>query len=144
MRLPSLTQALLEPAKLTSASLLVVFSRLANCAIGGAAYSPMPYMISASVRPGEPHRPGDAPHRHARGTRDHQFAARRQIAEAHQRADHGADRQQFERLLRQIEQREQKRIAGAVAADADVALLADEQEQTRPASTAPPSPCRCR
>src|SRR5208282_6316304 len=54
MRLPSLTQALLALAKLTSCSLLVVFSRFANCAIGGAAYSPTPYMIRASVTPARP------------------------------------------------------------------------------------------
>ena len=54
MRLPSFTHAPVEPAKLTSASLLVVFSRLANCASGGATYSPMPNMHSASVRPASP------------------------------------------------------------------------------------------
>src|SRR5712672_3227754 len=54
MRLPSLTQALPDPAKLMSASLLVVFSRLAICAMGGATYSPIPYMTSAMVRPARP------------------------------------------------------------------------------------------
>ena len=48
---PSLTQALLVPAKLTSAILSVVFSRFANCASGGAAYSPVQNMTSASVMP---------------------------------------------------------------------------------------------
>src|SRR6202522_3602145 len=51
MRLPSFTHALLVPAKLTSASLLVVFSRLANCARGGATYSPTAYMVKDKVRP---------------------------------------------------------------------------------------------
>ena len=54
MRLPSFTQALLVPAKLMSASLLVVFSRLANCASGGATYSPTAYMTRDSVRPARP------------------------------------------------------------------------------------------
>src|SRR5258708_4102696 len=54
MRFPSFTEALLDPAKLTSANLSVVFSRFANCANGGAAYSPMPYMTSASVSPARP------------------------------------------------------------------------------------------
>ncbi len=54
MRLPSLTHALLEPAKLMSASLLVVFSRFANWAMGGATYSPIPYMTIAIVRPARP------------------------------------------------------------------------------------------
>ena len=54
IRLPSLTQALLWPAKLTSANLLVVFSRLASCASGGATYSPTPYIVNASVSPAIP------------------------------------------------------------------------------------------
>ena len=59
-------------------------------------------MVSARVSAREAHGPGDAPHRYARGARHHELAARREIAEPHQRADHRADRQQLEHLLRQI------------------------------------------
>ena len=111
MRLPSFTHALLEPAKLTSASLLVVFSRLANCASGGATYSPMAYMVERQGQAREAHRPGDAPHRNARSARDHEFAARGQIAEPHERADQRRDGQQLEDLLRQVEEGEQEGIA---------------------------------
>ena len=116
--------------------------RTAPC--GGAAYSPMPYMMSARVSPARPTgqamRHTDTPE--ARVTTSSLPAAR--LPRPIKRADHRADGQQFEGVLRQIEQREQKRIAGAVAADADIALLADEQEQARRASTAPPSPWPCR
>ncbi len=77
----------------------------------------------------EAHGPCDAPHGDARCPRHHQFAARGEIAETHERTDHGADRQQFEGLLRHIQQGEQKRVSRAVAADADIALLADEGHQ---------------
>ena len=64
----------------------------------------MAYMVERQGEAREAHRPGDAPHRHARGARHHELAARRQVAEPHERADQRADRQQLEDLLRQIEQ----------------------------------------
>src|SRR6202522_940805 len=54
MRLPSFTHAPLDPAKLTSENLLLVFSRFANCASGGAPYSPTAYIVSARVAPARP------------------------------------------------------------------------------------------
>ena len=51
IRLPSLIQALLLPAKLTVDISWIVLSRCAICASGAAAYSPMPYMASDRVAP---------------------------------------------------------------------------------------------
>ena len=51
------------------------------------------------------------------------------MAETHQRPDQCAYGQQFECRLRQIEHGEQKCVSRTVAADADIALLSNEQEQ---------------
>ncbi len=129
MRFPSFTQALLDPAKLTSANLSVVFSRFANCAIGGAAYSPMPYMMRASVSPARPTgqaiRQTDTPE--ARVTTSSLPEARlpRPIS-APIIAPIGSSSNACCGRLSIVNR---KASAGAVAADADIALLTDEHEQ---------------
>ncbi len=129
MVLPSLSQALPDPAKLTSENLLKAFCWRANFCTGGATTSPSRAVSIAISRPATARRNGDAQHRHARRTNDHQLAAAGQDAESQQRADEHRDRHQLVGLLRQIEHSEQQRIARPVVADADVILLADEDEQ---------------
>jgi len=98
------------------------------------------------VRPARAHRPRDAPHGDARGPRHDEFASRARFPNPIN-APINARSQQLERLLGQIQEREQEGVGGTVVADSDIALLADETN-TRPMSSgrrAPwprtPAPC---
>jgi len=72
---------------------------------------------------------GKPAYRDARRPDDRQLAASRQGSEAHQRADHGRQRQQLVRLRRQVQQREPHGARERVVANTDVVLLVDENVQ---------------
>ena len=126
---PSRTQVPRSPAKLNSLNLLNTFICRAYCPSGGATYSPITNISSASSRPAMPSQTQKRARRDARGAHHDELAAAREIAEAEQRADQRRDRQQLEQVARQVQRDEQRGLVHGVTAGTDVVLLADEQEQ---------------
>ena len=58
-----------------------------------------------------------------------EFAAAGEVAEPEQRADQRCHRQQLHQVRWQVQRDERHRLTRGVVADADVVLLADEEEE---------------
>ncbi len=67
--------------------------------------------------------------RNARRAHNRDLTTARELPQPDQRTDQRRQRQQRSRLLRQVQQHENEGIRRRITADADVILLADEEEQ---------------